>query len=78
MWRKLSDLILGKQVPIKYQDLGNLVVTVQIQGCTFMNTLVYLWVAINILTYETHNVLGITALKLTSTLLELANSGGGR
>lgn len=46
---------------------------VQIQGCTFRNTLVDLEVAINILTTETYKVLGITTLELTSTLLELAN-----
>lgn len=48
--------------------------TVQIQGCTFPNKLVDLGVSFNLLTYETCNVLGITTLKPTSTLLELADS----
>ena len=69
----LSNLLLGKQGPIKYEDLGNPVVTIQIQGCTFPNTLVDLGAAINILTTETCNVLGITTLEPTSTLLELVD-----
>jgi hypothetical protein len=36
----LSDLILGRQEPVKYADPGNPIVTVQIQGCSFPNTLV--------------------------------------
>jgi hypothetical protein len=69
----LSDLILGKQEPVKYTDPGNPVVTVQIQGCFFPNTLVDLGEAINILTTETCNVLGITSFEPTSTMLELAD-----
>jgi hypothetical protein len=56
-----SDLILSKHEPVKYTDLGNPMVTVQIQGCFFSNTLVDLGAAINILTTETCNVLGITS-----------------
>jgi hypothetical protein len=69
----LSDLILGKQEPVKYADPGNPVVMVQIQGFSFPNTLVDLGAAINILTTETCNVLGITSYEPTSTLLELAD-----
>jgi len=71
-------MILGKQAPIKYKDIGNIVVTVQIQGYTFPNTLVDLWVAINIMTTETCKVLGITTLQPTSTLLELVKRLVGR
>jgi hypothetical protein len=69
----LSDLILGKQEPVKYTDPGNPVVTVQIQGCFFPNTLVDLGATINILTIETCNVLGITSFEPTSIMLELAD-----
>jgi len=69
----LSDLILGKQVLVKYEDPGSLVVTIQIQGYTFPNTLVVLGAIINLMNYEPYNVLGITTLKPTSTLLELAD-----
>jgi hypothetical protein len=48
-------------------------VTVQIQGCFFPNTLVDLGATINILTTETCNVLGITSFKPTSTMLELVD-----
>jgi hypothetical protein len=69
----LSDLILGKQEPVKYTDPGNPMVTVQIQGCFFPNTLVDLGAAINILTIETCNTLGITSFEPTSIMLQLAD-----
>jgi hypothetical protein len=64
----LSNLILGKHELVKYVDPGNLVVTIQIQGCFFTNTLVDLGAAINIITTETCNVLGITSFEPTSTM----------
>lgn len=54
-----------------YDDMGNPVVTIQIQGCTFPNTLVDLGATINILTRETCSILGIPTLKPTSNLIEL-------
>jgi hypothetical protein len=69
----LSGLVLGKQEPVMYTDPGNLVVTFKIQGCFFPNTLVDLGAAINILTIETCNVLGITSLEPTSTMLQLVD-----
>ena len=69
----LSDLLMGKQEPIKYEDPGNHVLTIQIQGCTFPNTLVDLREAIKIMTTKTCRVLDITALEPTSTLLELSD-----
>eukprot|EP00253_Pinus_taeda_P012743 PITA_12743 len=69
----LSDQLLGKQAPIKYEGPGNPVVTIQIQGYTFPNTLVDLGAAINIMTTETYRVLGIINLEPTSTLSELVN-----
>jgi hypothetical protein len=69
----LSDLILGRETPVKYADLWNPIVTVQIQGCSFPNTLVDLGAAINILTMETCNALGLDSFDPTPIMLQLAN-----
>eukprot|EP00253_Pinus_taeda_P008534 PITA_08534 len=69
----LSDLLSGKETPIKYEDPGNPIVTVQIYGQTLTNALVDLGSAINILTTATFQKLGITSAEPTSTLLELAD-----
>lgn len=58
---------------MKYEDPGNPIVTVQINGCSFPNVLVDLGAAINILTTTTCQRLGITALDPTTTLLELSD-----
>ena len=49
----LSDIFLGGETPIKYEDPGNPIVTVQIYGRSFPNTLVDLGATINILTTKT-------------------------
>eukprot|EP00253_Pinus_taeda_P024641 PITA_24641 len=69
----LSDLLSGKETPIKYEDPGNPIVTVQMYGQTLSNALVDLGAAINILTTTTCQKLGITSVEPTSTLLELAD-----
>ena len=69
----LSDLLSGRETPIKYEDPGNPIITVQIYGQTLSNALVDLGAAINILTTTTCQKLGITSVKPTSTLLELAD-----
>eukprot|EP00253_Pinus_taeda_P012613 PITA_12613 len=69
----LFDLLLGKETPIKYEDPGNPIVTVQIYGQTLTNALVDLGVAINILTTATCQKIGITSAEPTSTFLELAD-----
>jgi hypothetical protein len=69
----LSDLILGRQEPVKYADPGNPIVTVQIQGCSFPNTLVDLGAAINILTMETCNTLGFDSFEPTPIMLQLVD-----
>eukprot|EP00253_Pinus_taeda_P005135 PITA_05135 len=69
----LSDLSSGKETPIKYEDPGNPIVTVQIYGKTLTNALVDLGAAINMLTMSTCQKLGITSVEPTSTLLELAD-----
>eukprot|EP00253_Pinus_taeda_P014007 PITA_14007 len=69
----LSYLLSGKETPIKYEDPGNPIVTVQIYGKPLTNSLVDLGAAINILTTSTCQKLGITSVEPTSTLLELAD-----
>eukprot|EP00253_Pinus_taeda_P027676 PITA_27676 len=69
----LSDLLSGKETPIKYEDPGNPIETVQIYGQTLSNALVDLGAAINILTTTPCQKLGITSVEPTSTLLELAD-----
>jgi hypothetical protein len=69
----LSNLILGRQEPIKYANPGNPIVIVQIQGCSFSSTLVYLGAAINILTMETCNTLGFDSFEPTAIMLQLAD-----
>eukprot|EP00253_Pinus_taeda_P005381 PITA_05381 len=69
--RTLSDLLLGEETPIKYEDPRNPIVTIQIYGHSFPNILVDLGTVINILNIETCRALGITALEPTTTLLEL-------
>lgn len=68
----LSDLLSGRETPVKYEDPGNPIVTVQINGCSFPNLLVDLGASINILT-KTCQKLGITSLDPTMTLLELVD-----
>eukprot|EP00253_Pinus_taeda_P005000 PITA_05000 len=69
----LSDLLSGKEPPIKYGDPGNPIVNVQIYGKNLTNALVDLGAAINILTTSTCQKLGITSAKPTSTFLELVD-----
>lgn len=71
--RTLFNLLLGKETPIKYKDPGNPIVTTQINGLSFLNALVDLEASINILTTKTCEVLGITTLETTTTLLELVD-----
>ena len=69
----LSDLLLGKETPVKYEDPGNPIVTMKISGHSFPNTLVESGAAISILTIGTCEKLGISALEPMATLLELAD-----
>ena len=68
-----SDLLSGRETPIKYEDPGNPIITVHIYCQTLSNALVDLGAAINILTTTTCQNLGITSVEPTSTLLELAD-----
>lgn len=69
----LSKLLSRREAPVKYEDPGNPIVTVKINGCSFPNALFDLGATINILTTTTCQNLGITLLDPTTTLLELAN-----
>lgn len=70
---KLLDFMMGKSIPVKYGDLGNLILTVQINGVEIPNVLVDLGSAINVITTETMHVLGLHNLKHTPTVVELAD-----
>jgi len=71
--KTLSDLLLCRDTLVKYEDPGNPIVTIKINGCSFPNVLVDLGAAINVLTTTTCERLGITALDATTTLVELAD-----
>ena len=70
---RLSDIMLGKIMPVKYEDPGNLILTVQINGVEIPNVLMDLGAAINTITIETMNTLGLSNIKPTPTILELAD-----
>ena len=70
---KLSDFMMGKSIPVKYGDPGNPVLIVQINGVEIPNVLVDLGAAINVITTETMQTLGLQNLKHTPTVLELAD-----
>ena len=50
-------------MPVKYGDLGNPILTVQINGVEIPNVLVDLGAAINVITAETMHALGLRNLK---------------
>ena len=64
---------MGKNVLAKYDDLGNPTVTVHIGNTQILNVLVDLGAAINIMTIETVRKLGLTNLRPTPTVLQLAD-----
>ena len=57
-----SALMLGKSSPTKYDDPGNPTITVKVRETIILNTLFDLGVAINIMTRETFEQLGVTTL----------------
>ena len=65
---KLSELIMGKTLLAKYDDIGNPTITVQIP-----NVLVDLGATINVMTIETVRKLMLTNLSPTPIILELAD-----
>ena len=64
---------MGKTLLAKYDDPGNPTVTVQIGHTQIPNVLVYLGAAINVMTIETVRKLGLTNIRPTPTILELAD-----
>ena len=70
---KLSELIMGKTLLAKFDDPGNPTITLQIGNTQIPNVLVDLCTAINFMTIETVQKLGLTNLRPTPTILELPN-----
>ena len=70
---KLFDLMVGKDTPVKHDDPGNPMLTVQINHTDLPNTLVDLGAAINVMTTGTLSALGLPNPRPTPTVLELAD-----
>ena len=70
---KLSELIMGKTLLAKYDDPGNPNVTMQIGITQIPNIMVDLVTTINVMTIETIRKLGLTNLRTTPIVLELAD-----
>jgi len=70
---KLSYFMTGKSMLEKYGDLGNPILTVQINGVEISNVLVDLGAAINVITTEIMHALGLCNLKHTPLVLELVD-----
>lgn len=68
---KLSNLMLVKDTHVKYDGLGNPVLTIQINHTDLPNTLVDLGVAINVMTIGTLSALELPNPRPTPTILEL-------
>jgi hypothetical protein len=68
---KLSEFI--SKMPYKYNDPGNPVVTIEINGISLPNTLIDLGAAINVMPFDTMQKLQINKLKPTQTMIELAD-----
>ena len=64
---------MGKTLLAKYDDPGNPTVTMQIGHTQIPNILVDLGATINVMTIETIRKLGLTNLRPTPTILELAD-----
>ena len=64
---------MGKTLLSKYDDPGNPTVTVQIGNTQIPNVLVDLGTTVNVMTIETIQKLGLTNLRPTPTILELAD-----
>jgi hypothetical protein len=68
---QLSKFI--SEMSYKYNDPGNLVVTVEINGISLPNTLIDLGAAINVMPFDTMQNLQINQLRPTQTMIELAD-----
>ena len=70
---KISELVIGKTLLSKYDEPGNPTVIVHIGNTQIPIILVDLGVAINVMTIETIQKLGLTNLCPTPTILELTD-----
>jgi hypothetical protein len=68
---KLSEFIF--EMPYKYNDPGNPVVTVEINGISLPNTLIDLGAIINVMPFDTMQKLQINQLRPTQTMIDLAD-----
>jgi hypothetical protein len=60
-------------MPSKYNDPGNPMVTIEINGIYFSNTLIDLGATINVMTINSMHALQLNHLRPTHTLLEFAD-----
>lgn len=70
---KLLELILGNNVPSRYEDPKNPTVVVYIGGITPLNNLIDLRETMNTITKEIVELHGLTNIRSTPTLLELVD-----
>jgi len=70
---KLSDLMMGEVLTTKYSGPSSPLVNVKINNTLIRNTLIDLVVSINVMTRKTMQALGLTSLRETPTLLQLAD-----
>lgn len=70
---KLASLMSTQTMVEKYIDPGIPMVTISINNFSVPNTLIYLRVAINVMTMETMKYLHLNNIRSTSTILELAD-----
>lgn len=68
---QMSTMI--SDMPAKYNDPGNPIVTIEINRILLPNTLMDLGAAINAMTYETMTSLQLPRLKTTPILLEMVD-----
>ena len=68
-----AKLMMGNTLPAKYSNPGSPIVRVKINGISLSNTLIDLGATINVMTKQTMDRLGITNLRQTYTILQLAD-----
>jgi hypothetical protein len=68
---QLSEFI--SEMPYKYNEPGNPVVTIEINGISLPNTLIDLGATINVMPFDTMKKLQINQLRPTQTMIELAD-----
>jgi hypothetical protein len=68
---QLSEFI--SEMPYKYNDPGNLVITIEINGISLPNTLIDLGASINVIPFDTMQKLQINQLRPTQTMIELVD-----